>query len=315
MATLDTLLGAQGEITAPQHVMVYGSPKSGKTQLIGELAKKGFKLIWFDGENGKATLLKMPREVLANITYIGMRDTVDNSIFHATMDKVVKGGDFNICETHGLVDCLTCKSSNAPFDAIVIPKSFNTDTANVIVVMDSATQLSLSIMNTVMKPIWAKDITAKIEWDHYAKQGAYLNRIFGYIQAAQYNFITTAHEIEATREDNSKRIVPSIGTTNYAINCAKFFDHVVYMDKVNMKHKAASSTSFSNNILTGSRTDVVLDSMAVPDLAGIFTRGPAPAEAASPASQSITNSLSNNNNINTTEMPKTTGLKLGGIKS
>ena len=40
-----------------QHVLVFGSPKSGKTQLIGELSKE-FNLIWFDIESGASTLLK-----------------------------------------------------------------------------------------------------------------------------------------------------------------------------------------------------------------------------------------------------------------
>ena len=42
-------------------VLIFGSPKSGKTQLAGGLAKK-FKLIWFDLESGINTLLKLPKE-------------------------------------------------------------------------------------------------------------------------------------------------------------------------------------------------------------------------------------------------------------
>ena len=38
-------------------VMIYGPPKSGKTARVGSLAAQGFKLWWFDFENGVKTLM------------------------------------------------------------------------------------------------------------------------------------------------------------------------------------------------------------------------------------------------------------------
>ncbi len=269
MATLDSLLEEDGSVSSPQHVMVYGPPKSGKTQLIGELATQGFKLIWFDLECGKSTLLKMPRETLKNIVYIGVQDTKDTPTAHATIDKIVRGGTFKICDEHGRVDCQLCKKDSSKlFSEVVIPSSWEEQHKKTIVVIDSGTQLSMSIIHTITlgKPA---DYQETIH--DFRNQGNYLNRIFSYLQQARFNFVITAHEIEAEREDGGIRIVPSIGSRNYAINCSKFFDHVVYLDKVNCKHKASSSTSFSNSILTGSRLDVAIERMDAPTLATIFS--------------------------------------------
>ena len=270
---MSKLISKQGqELTSPQHVCVYGPPKVGKTQLIGELALAGFKLIWFDLENGAETLRKMPQEALNNITYIGVRDVKDEPIAIATMDKIVRGGKYALCDYHGRIDCPVCKraADSEPEIQVTIPTRFSAQDANTIIVMDSATQLSMSVINNVIK---GKPIDYQETLHDFRNQGNYLNRIFSYIQYAPFHFITTAHETEAEREDGSIRIVPSIGSRNYAINCGKFFDHIVYMDKINMKHKAFSSTQYSNNVLTGSRTDVAIEKMERPDLISIFRGG------------------------------------------
>lgn len=333
MATLDTMVTDNGIIAAPQHVLVFGPPKTGKTELIGKLAMQGFKLIWFDAENGKATLLKMPREALANITYIGMKDTKEYPIAHATMDKIVRGGTFQICDTHGRVDCAICKKDDLAFTTITVPTVFSiveakkaaalasgipaqwteedelrdTEIAKTIFVLDSSTQLTMSITNTLLKD---KPVDYQETIHDYRNQGNYLNRIFGYIQQAQFHFITTAHEIEAEREDGSMKIVPSIGTRNYAINCGKFFDHLVYTDKKNGAHIAASKTTYSNNILTGSRLDIAVESMAKPDLTEIF-RGKVSNTGISMVQQASSNTAQTKA-VLTGVGNKISGLKIGG---
>ena len=50
------------KIASKSHrVLLFGPPKSGKTQLAGELSKE-YNLLWFDLENGVDTLLKLPEE-------------------------------------------------------------------------------------------------------------------------------------------------------------------------------------------------------------------------------------------------------------
>jgi len=60
------------------------------------------------------------------------------------------------------------------------------------------------------------------------------------------------------------------GTTAFSRNTAKYFDHVVYCQVSNKKHNFASSTTYANNVLTGSRTDVALEVNKIPTLLDIF---------------------------------------------
>jgi len=271
MAKLSKFIGTDGaRIQAPQHICLYGPPKAGKTQLIGELANEGFTLIYFDLENGKSTLLKeglLTPEALERITYIGVKDTKDAPLALVTLDKIIRGGNFNICDEHGRVDCPNCKASSAEFTIINIPTKFTEEAENTIVIIDSFTQLSMSVINTV---IAGKSIDYQETLHDFRNQGNYLNRVFSYLQQAPFHCIGTAHEIEAEREDGSMRIVPSIGSRNYAITAGKFFDHIVYMDKTNGKHKGYSSTGYSNVVLTGSRLGVEIEKLDRPNLAAII---------------------------------------------
>ena len=55
-------------------VLVFGAPKTGKTQLAGALAEH-FNLIWIDMENGHETLFKFPQEWQERIEIIELKDT------------------------------------------------------------------------------------------------------------------------------------------------------------------------------------------------------------------------------------------------
>jgi hypothetical protein len=66
-------------------------------------------------------------------------------------------------------------------------------------------------------------------------------------------------------------LVPVAGTTSFSRNTAKYFDHVVFCEVKNRKHNFASSTCYSNNVMSGSRTDVLLEAKTVPTLLDIFT--------------------------------------------
>ena len=60
--------------SSTHRVLIFGAPKSGKTQLAATLAAK-FKLLWFDLENGYGTLLKLPKEQQENIELISIPDS------------------------------------------------------------------------------------------------------------------------------------------------------------------------------------------------------------------------------------------------
>lgn len=260
-----------------QKVLVFGPPKTGKTQLIGGLSKE-FNIIWCDLEAGKDTLLKLPVEQQERITLISIQDTIEAPRAHATIDTIIKGGDFHICDNHGSVKCVICaKDATAEWTDIHIPTSIADGGAETIIVIDSLSQLTTSINSTCNKHLgssvtidWVPSRKDKDGLAEYEFQMKYLNRIMSSIQNAPFHVACTAHEIEAEREDGGVRIVPSIGSKPYAINSAKYFGHVVYLDKINLQHKAYSDTGYSNRIVTGSRLDVALEGMDEMSLLPIF---------------------------------------------
>ena len=279
-------------------VLIYGEPKSGKTQLAAALASH-FKLLYIDLENGYETLLKLPQEHQERIELISIPDTKVFPIAIETMLKVITGNRVEICDAHGKVGCAVCKKDGASFSTVAL-NELGEDT---IVVVDSLTQLSNSAMNFLTK---AQDDTYKPEWTDYRNQGQLLDKFLSQVQQAKFNVICITHVVETELEDGRKKLVPVCGTTAFSRNTAKYFDHVVYCEIKNKKHNFASSTTYANNVLTGSRTDIALESTEAPSLLAIFegkVGTPAPATVGTPAQQAV-------KNLSTLA----TTLKLGGQK-
>ena len=254
-------------------VLVYGEPKSGKTQLVGALSSD-FNLLYFDLENGYETLLKLPSTAQERIELISIPDTKVYPIAIETMLKVISGNKVEICENHGKVACPICKKNNDPATQVCL-NELNSDT---IVVIDSLTQLSNSAMNHITKN--QVDELYKPEWSDYRNQGQLLDKILSQIQQAKYNVVCITHVTETEMEDGRKKLVPVAGTTSFSRNTAKYFDHVIYCELKNKKHNFASATTYSNQVLTGSRSDIELEKDAQPSLLQIFKSAPA-----APASQ------------------------------
>lgn len=258
MANLATL-----KETHYHRVCVFGPPKSGKTEIVGKLSKH-FNLHWLDLENGHLTLTKLPKDQQSKINLIRIKDTRSLPIATETVMKVLSGSPTKICWEHGKVNCPIClKNSPNDFDTISLADFGPED----ILVVDSLTQLSNSIMAVVTK---GKPDDYKFEWDDYRAQGTRLDLILSLVQQATFNIVCITHEAEVELEDKSKKLVPVAGTTNFSRNTAKYFDHVVYCGKVGTKHIAGSSTTFKPNILTGSRTDASVEKSAEPSLFEIF---------------------------------------------
>lgn len=249
--------------SATKRICVFGPPKSGKTQLVSGLASQ-YNLIWFDLEQGYSTLLKLPAESQARIELIPIPDSKNYPIAIETILKVVTGAALEICVEHGKVSCPLCKKSEAEVTRVCL-NELNPEKD--IVVIDSMTQLANSAMNFLMK---GREDTAKAEWEDYRKQGALMERFLSTLQNSKYNVVCITHEAEVEQEDGRKKIVPVAGTTNFSRNTARYFDEVIYAELKNKKHVLGSSTCYANNILTGSRTDTVLDGKENGSLLSIF---------------------------------------------
>lgn len=243
-------------------VIVFGPPKSGKSKLAAMLSEH-FNLLWLDFENGHRILYKLPETWQERIELIEIPDTKVFPIGIQTALKIVTGAKLSICYAHGNVTCMTCMKEQAPSSEVHLNALDN----SWIVIWDSVTQIATSAMNHITKN---EEELFKPGWPEFMKQGFLMDKFLSQIQQAKYNTVCITHELEVELENGDKRLVPVAGTTNFSRNTAKYFDHVVYSRVANKEHTFSSASTYSNNILTGSRTDVALEDDEVPSLLRIF---------------------------------------------
>lgn len=238
----------------PVHrVLVFGPPKAGKTALVGKLSEH-YNMLWFDTEDGVKTLLNpdlnIPATALEHVTLVQLPDTKDYPIAAETLHRVVDWKPLSICEEHGKINCTICKSKAAPFTDLDFTKLDD----SWIIVLDSMTQLSNSVMAMILRAGGKTTYDAKPEWDDYGKQGSWLDRWLSIIQNCPFNVVVISHEMGIEMEDGKEKLTAVAGTRNFARNLPRYFDHVVYTELKARKHVAGSSTQYGVNVLTGSRT-------------------------------------------------------------
>ena len=249
--------------SATHRVLVYGGPKTGKTELVGKLAEH-YNLIWNDCEKGWVTLTKLPAAWQERINIISIPDSRVYPIAAETWLKVIKGDASEICIAHGKVGCAICKKNNESFDKI----NLSLVPANTIVVYDSLTQLTNSLISNLTK---TQPDDYKLQLDDWGNLRVLIDKFLSQVQAAGYNIVCITHEEEVIMEDGKKKLVPSSGSSKSSMNTAKYFDHVVYCEVKNKKHTFGSGTDFGMNMVTGSRTGIALEKNATPSLLDIFT--------------------------------------------
>lgn len=262
------------------HILLFGPPKSGKTWLAGKLAHK-FNLLLFDLESGSNTLLQLPSEAQERIELISLPDTRGFPIAIETMLKVIKGGPVEICELHGKVACAVCKREQAPTVSICL----NELPEDTIVIVDSLTQLTNSAIAHITKN---QPEDYKLEYDDWGSLGKLMDTFLSYVQQAPFSIICISHETEVEMVDKKTKIVPTAGTRNFSRNTAKYFDEVFYCEVKNKRHQVGSSTTYANNILTGSRSGQTLESTDEPSLLPIFTGEVIIPKQESPANKAMT---------------------------
>lgn len=272
------------ESSKSHRVLLFGPPKSGKTELAGKLSSK-FNLIWFDLENGVDTLLKLPDSQKERIEVISIPDTRSFPVAIETCLKVIRGTRGFVCEEHGKWMCALCKKDNKP----VIEIELNALPLDTIVVFDSLTQLTNSAIAHITKN---QPEDYKLAYDDWGNLGKLMDVFLSHVQQAPFNIVCISHETEVQMEDDSLKLVPTAGTRNFSRNTAKYFDEVVYCEVKNKKHIAASSTTYANKILTGSRTGAVLEAQPgnaslIPIFSGERVASTANANQATPAHKAV----------------------------
>lgn len=102
-----------------------------------------------------------------------------------------------------------------------------------------------------------------------------MKKVLMNIQQAPYHVIMLAHVIETEMEDSSKRLVPQVGTVPFSKSVGKYFDHMVYCHMMNKSHRFGSSTTYSMQAVTGSRTDIKVEDLKdKPSLKDLFQFSP-----------------------------------------
>lgn len=246
--------------TARTKVLVFGAPKTGKTALVGKLASK-FRLHWLDLESGVKTLLNpaiLAPEFRKNVNVINIPDHRLYPIAIDTVRDVLRGGLKKICNAHGKVNCPICAKDTKALWSEVNILGF---TADDILVIDSMSQLANSAMNRgILKELQKPDGEEyKKSFTDYATQGSMMEQVLSFIQVLNINVCVITHEMESESLDGREKIVPTAGTRNFSLTCAKYFDSVVYCTITNKQHRAHSNTTFSSTVVTGSRLPVSLD--------------------------------------------------------
>ena len=245
---------------APQHLCIFGDPKTGKSTLAAKLLLlAGVRLTWISMDNGHTVLFKLglsPEELDEKVNLIILPDTKENPVAIRTCLKIMSGVKTLICDKHGEVNCPVCqKQKDAATWSEVDTSQFGPKD---VIVFDHLGQLATSAMTVAFKKA-RKDDEEKPEWDQYAMQGILLDKFLTNVQQAKFHVICITHVGEVEMEDGAKKLVPLCGTTNFSRNTSKYFDHIIYCHMKNASHRFGSSTTYQNNLVLGSRLDVVID--------------------------------------------------------
>lgn len=258
----------------PQKILVYGPPKVGKSLLVGKLAEYGYKLFWFDGENGADVLFQLSPEAQSRVKLFSIADLKTDPQFAKVGNEYMMKKDFSICHEHGVLNCVMCKAKGKPVDQFKWDEVLSDPKA--VVVFDSLSQMVTSIQNHVTRAdkfddFGALDKDSKREWGHYMAQKLFLDSFLTVIENSRCKTVVITHETELDSEKNpnAKPVQPLGGTTTQSKSVSKYFGHVVHCRLRSNQHTTISGTTSDNSTQAGSRLNITLAQEAK-GLAAIF---------------------------------------------
>lgn len=260
MTTYDNMIQREAA-----HVLIIGDPKTGKSTLAAELANHGYNLLWLSLDRGHTVIGKLNQEARAHCDVVVLPDTREYPVAIDTCRQLfTEAGIKAICDKHGKINCSVCKQASLAFTTWDLS---TLDVKKDILVLDHLSGMGDSCMNLVTK---GKPVDYKLQLDDYGAMKFHIAHIMLALQNAPYNIVALAHCTETVMEDGKKRLVPQVGSDATSRTVAKYFDHVIHTDVVNASHKFGSMTSYKASVVTGSRTDVAIESMEVPSLLPFF---------------------------------------------
>ena len=252
--------------SATKRVLIVGLSGTGKSTLAAELAEHGFNLTWLNIENAADTLQKLSPAAQDRINLVHIPDSASYPIAAETCLNLFKRGKASICDIHGKCDCSVCRRNSSSFSEV----DTNIFTGKDILVLDSATQLSSSILSFTTK---GQPVDFKPERDDWGALRKYTEFFKSQFQGAAYNLIVICQATTAELENGVEKLVPQFGSKGMSANFGSAFDHVVYMDIKNGKHKAYSKSTALPGVLTRSRSDFDIEKQSELSLFPIFEAG------------------------------------------
>ena len=238
---------------APQRILIYGPPKSGKSVAAGMLSQY-FNVLYIDLENAMSALKNnIPEEFQAKINYIKLNDSQDNPVAIKLLPDIMKGKSVTICSRHSKAACMDCRKAGLQ------PETISTGNIGIetVVVLDSFTQLTDSVIGLVGADL---DLDDKFQYDHWGEVGRRLSNLMSTIQVAPYHIVAISHEQIVTMPNKVEKLVPTLGTRNTSKSVGRYFDHLVRMDVRNRDFKSYSAQGSQTNALVGSRSNLDMDS-------------------------------------------------------
>lgn len=272
---LSDIAAAVNKIKPNHSILLYGPPKTGKTQLVGTAAKieEIKRIFWIDLENGAETLLHMNLtiEEMDKIILIRIPDTREVPRGIETVLKMFSAKTpITICDAHGKVGCQEVECKDKEGTQFCLKDCTHSD----LVVIDSGSQLGDSALSMVCA---GRPIEFKPGWDEYGLVVKWLGDILGVMQAATFtNFVMITQELIIEEEVNGvkkDKILPLVGTKAFSSKVAKYFGTVVYTEIKMGKHQGGSSTTYKPNHITGSRLNVAIEKSKEYSMKAILIEG------------------------------------------
>ena len=236
----------------PVKVVIYGDSGVGKTELASKLAKH-WNIIVLDLDNSLETYQKLPVDWQERVTYIGIKEDIENPKAFMTIDTILTSKKaVNYCTEHGRIACTECLRKGIKSETLDLAKF---DPADTIIIIDSKTRYADSHFAAATINVNFETVGEKAAFDHY---GSLRQRLLNFESLVQYNrfpiCLITHTEFVESKEGN--KFFPAGGTRKYASGSAKFYNTTIYMTKTNGKINACSSATGSMVSVARSRSDV-----------------------------------------------------------
>ena len=232
-----------------QLALVYGEPFSGKTYLVGMLAKY-YNIKWIDLDNGSISLTNLPAEYQKRIDVLKIQDSSTSPRSPVTVNKLLKS-EKTVCVEDRTGKVQVGKDS-LPEGMEGICWNLSQLTTQDVLVIDPLTTFSESIMDYYLKITDDLDFV-KRGYTEYDSQGMYLRSFLMHLKKLPCHVVVITHQEELEQETSDKKLTPLGGTRNFSKLIARKFDYAVQIEIKNKSQRVNINAFDTNRAVVGAR--------------------------------------------------------------